>query len=156
MKKVIASVLTGVIAAGLISTTAFANETITVAASAAPHAEILEQAAPILAEQGYDLEALLKKAEEEGLTDLLMNIEFPLTVTLDAMERNGMNVSEESLKSLHAEFTVRLSELEKEIYELTGIEFNIGSPKQLSEVLFDADKLNLPHGKKGKTGVYST
>ena len=56
MKKVIASVLTGVIAAGLISTTAFANETITVAASAAPHAEILEQAAPILAEQGYDLE----------------------------------------------------------------------------------------------------
>ena len=56
MKKLIASVLTGVIAAGLISTTAFANETITVAASAAPHAEILEQAAPLLAEMGYDLE----------------------------------------------------------------------------------------------------
>ena len=100
--------------------------------------------------------ALLKKAEEEGLTDLLMNIEFPLTVTLDAMERNGMNVSEERLKELHTEFSQRLSELEKEIHELTGIEFNIGSPKQLSEVLFDADKLNLPHGKKGKTGVYST
>ena len=100
--------------------------------------------------------ALLKRAEDEGQTDLLMNIEFPLTVTLDAMERNGMNVSEESLKALHSEFTVRLSELEKEIYELTGVEFNIGSPKQLSEVLFDADKLNLPHGKKGKTGVYST
>lgn len=100
--------------------------------------------------------ALMKKAEEDGLTDLLMNIEFPLTVTLDAMERNGMNVSEESLKALHEEFTQRLKALEDEIHGLTGIEFNIGSPKQLSEVLFDADKLNLPHGKKGKTGVYST
>lgn len=100
--------------------------------------------------------ALMKKAEEESLTDLLMNIEFPLTVTLDAMERNGMNVSEESLKALHEEFASRLKTLEDEIHELTGIEFNIGSPKQLSEVLFDADKLNLPHGKKGKTGVYST
>ena len=102
------------------------------------------------------VKALMKKAEEEGLTDLLTKIEFPLTVTLDAMERNGMNVSMESLKSLHSEFTSRLKELEDEIHELTGIEFNIGSPKQLSEVLFDADKLNLPHGKKGKTGVYST
>lgn len=100
--------------------------------------------------------ALMKKAEEEGLTNLLTKIEFPLTVTLDAMERNGMNVSMDSLKSLHSEFTSRLKELEDEIHELTGIEFNIGSPKQLSEVLFDADKLNLPHGKKGKTGVYST
>ena len=100
--------------------------------------------------------ALMKKAEEEGLTDLLTKIEFPLTVTLDAMERNGMNVSMDSLKSLHSEFTSRLKELEAEIHELTGIDFNIGSPKQLSEVLFDADKLNLPHGKKGKTGVYST
>ena len=102
------------------------------------------------------VKALMKKAEEEGLTDLLTKIEFPLTVTLDAMERNGMNVSMDSLKSLHSEFTSRLKELEDEIHELTGIEFNIGSPKQLSEVLFDADKLNLPHGKKGKTGVYST
>ena len=100
--------------------------------------------------------ALLKKAEDEGLTDLLMNIEFPLTVTLDAMERNGMSVSSERLNALHKEFSERLETLEKEIHELTGFEFNIGSPKQLSEVLFDADKLNLPHGKKGKTGVYST
>lgn len=100
--------------------------------------------------------ALMKKAEEEGQTELLENIEFPLTVTLDAMERNGMNVSKESLESLHKEFSERLSVIENEIHELTGLEFNIGSPKQLSGVLFDADKLNLPHGKKGKTGVYST
>ena len=100
--------------------------------------------------------ALLKTAQDEGQTDLLENIEFPLTVTLDAIERNGMNVSSTKLKELHAEFTQRLSVIEKEIFEVTGFEFNIGSPKQLSEILFDEDKLNLPHGKKGKTGVYST
>lgn len=100
--------------------------------------------------------ALLKAAQDEGQTDLLENIEFPLTVTLDAIERNGMNVSSTKLKELHAEFTQRLNVIEKEIFEVTGFEFNIGSPKQLSEILFDEDKLNLPHGKKGKTGVYST
>ncbi len=100
--------------------------------------------------------ALMKKAEDEGQIELLDKIEFPLTVTLDAIERNGMNVSSDMLKDLHKEFTERLSEIEQEIYDLTGFEFNIGSVKQLSEVLFDADKLNLPHGKKGKTGVYST
>lgn len=100
--------------------------------------------------------ALMKKAEDEGQIELLDKIEFPLTVTLDAIERNGMSVSSDMLKDLHKEFTERLSEIEQEIYDLTGFEFNIGSVKQLSEVLFDADKLNLPHGKKGKTGVYST
>ena len=100
--------------------------------------------------------ALLKTAQDEGQADLLENIEFPLTVTLDAIERNGMNVSSSKLKELHAEFTQRLNVIEKEIFEVSGFEFNIGSPKQLSEILFDEDKLNLPHGKKGKTGVYST
>ena len=100
--------------------------------------------------------ALTRKAEDEGMTDLLNAIEFPLTVTLDAIERNGMNVSSGSLKDLHKEFTERLGKIEEQIYESTQIEFNIGSPKQLSEVLFDADKLDLPHGRKGKTGVYST
>ncbi len=100
--------------------------------------------------------ALLAKAKEEGMLDLLENIEFPLTVTLDAIERNGMYVSGDSLKSLHSEFSDRIKRIEQEIYDSIGFEFNVASPKQLSEVLFDADKLNLPHGKKGKTGVYST
>ena len=56
MKKTIAAVLTGVLAAGIFGTTAFADETITIAASATPHAEILEEVAPILEEQGYTLE----------------------------------------------------------------------------------------------------
>jgi len=100
--------------------------------------------------------ALLKRAEKEGQLKLLTEIEFPLTVTLDCIERCGMHVSREHLSELHDELSKRIKETEKEIYELTGYEFNIGSPKQLSEILFDEDKLNLPHGKKGKTGVYST
>lgn len=94
---------------------------------------------------------------EEGKKEqLLYDIEFPLVVTLDAIERNGMHVSGEKLSSLHTEFSSRLKELERKICEETGYDFNIASPKQLAEVLFDEDKLNLPHGKKGKTGVYST
>ncbi len=85
---------------------------------------------------------------------LLYEIEFPLVVTLDAIERNGMYVSGDKLKELHREFSEKLKELEGEIYKAADYEFNINSPKQLSEVLFE--RLNLPHGKKGKTGVYST
>ncbi len=87
---------------------------------------------------------------------LLYEIEFPLVVTLDAIERNGMYVSGERLSALHEEFASRLKELESKICEETGYDFNISSPKQLAEILFDEDKLGLPHGKKGKTGVYST
>lgn len=88
------------------------------------------------------------------LETLLFSIEFPLILTLDNIERNGMYVSREELNSLHKDFSSRLKLLEEEIYEKTGETFLISSPKQLSTVLFD--KLGLKHGKKGKTGVYST
>ena len=100
--------------------------------------------------------ALVQKIEKEKKEKLLYDIEFPLVVTLDAIERNGMYVSGDQLTALHTEFASRLGEIESKIYDCVGQEFNIGSPKQLSSILFDADKLNLPHGKKGKTGVYST
>ena len=93
---------------------------------------------------------------KEDLVKLLYDVEFPLVVTLDKIERNGMHVSSEILNSLHAEYQERLDKLRDSIYEETGEEFNISSPKQLADVLFGEDKLNLPHGKKGKTGVYST
>ena len=99
---------------------------------------------------------LKKLIEEEHKEKLLYEIEFPLVVTLDAIERNGMHVSGDKLTVLHEEFSSRLGELESKICKETGYDFNISSPKQLAEVLFDEDKLNLPHGKKGKTGVYST
>ena len=99
----------------------------------------------------------LRTLIEEGKKgQLLYEIEFPLVVTLDAIERNGMHVSGDKLSTIHEEFSGRLKQLEQKICDETGYEFNIGSPKQLAEVLFDEDKLNLPHGKKGKTGVYST
>ncbi|MBO4637159.1 MAG: DNA polymerase I [Clostridiales bacterium] len=97
---------------------------------------------------------LEEMAAKDEVRDLLFDIEFPLVVTLDAIERNGMYVSGSRLEELHREFSEGIKELEEKIYESTGETFNIGSPKQLSEVLFD--KLHLPHGKKGKTGVYST
>ena len=99
-------------------------------------------------------QVLKEKIKSEDCEKLLYEIEFPLVVTLDNIERNGMYVSGEKLFELHDEFSKRIGELEKEIYASTGYEFNIGSPKQLSDVLFE--KLGLPHGKKGKTGVYST
>ena len=97
------------------------------------------------------METLIREKKKEKL---LYEIEFPLVVTLDAIERNGMYASSEMLSELHREFSERLSSTEQEIYDLTGETFNIGSTKQLAEVLFE--KLHLPHGKKGKTGVYST
>ena len=99
---------------------------------------------------------LKDKISKENIDKLLYDVEFPLVVTLDKIERNGMHVSSEILNSLHAEYQVRLDKLRDSIYEETGEEFNISSPKQLADVLFNEDKLNLPHGKKGKTGVYST
>ena len=101
----------------------------------------------------------LLQAEEisiRKLEKLIYDIEFPLIITLDAIERNGMYVSREQLDALHAEYTRKLDELSTEIYELCGREFNINSPKQLADVLYEDDGLGLPHGKKGKTGVYST
>lgn len=90
----------------------------------------------------------------KNLKALLYSIEFPLVLTLDAIERNGMYISSDELKRLHADFSSRLKVLEEQIYEYTGETFLISSPKQLSNVLFE--KLGLKHGKKGKTGVYST
>ncbi|SCW40774.1 DNA polymerase I [Ruminococcaceae bacterium YRB3002] len=97
-----------------------------------------------------------KETEARGLGNLLYDIEFPLVITLDAIERTGMHVSRDMLDDLHAEYTRRLDILSAQIYEMCGKRFNINSPKQLADVLYEADGLALPHGKKGKTGVYST
>ena len=102
----------------------------------------------------YVAKTQFKMIADKGLERLLYNIEFPLVITLDTIERNGMYVSKDELIRLHEDFKERLQNIEKKIYELTGEEFLISSPKQLSYVLFD--KLGLKHGKKGKTGVYST
>jgi DNA polymerase-1 len=93
------------------------------------------------------------KLEEHDLWPLFADLETPLVPILADMELAGIKVDTNLLQKLSAEFSAKLSELEQEIYKLAGEEFNINSPKQLGDILFD--KLKLPHGRKTKTG-YST
>jgi DNA polymerase-1 len=93
------------------------------------------------------------RLEELDLWDLFEQVEIVLIPVLAAMERAGITVDRAQLQELAREFAGSLAELEQEIYRLAGGEFNIGSPKQLGEILFE--KLKLPQGRKTKTG-YST
>ena len=94
-----------------------------------------------------------EKLAGTGMLSLMEEIEMPLTYVLYDMEKEGIKVKPEELKAYGEKLLVRISELEQEIYRKAGCEFNINSPKQLGEILFE--KLNLPGGKKTKTG-YST
>jgi len=96
------------------------------------------------------LEAAL---ERESLDRLFREIELPLIPVLARMEAAGVALDRDALKSLADEFAVEITRLEAEVYASVGHEFNLGSPKQLEQVLFF--ELNLPKGKKTKTG-YST
>ncbi len=98
-------------------------------------------------------EKLQQKLEETGMKKLFDEIEMPLVFTLFDMEQNGVKVEAEALKIYGEQLGQRIVEVEKHIYEQTGEQFNINSPKQLGEILFE--KMGLPHGKKTKTG-YST
>lgn len=102
----------------------------------------------------YKLKAILeeKLKENEGL-DLFTNIEMPLAPVLAEMEYNGMYVDKEGLIEFGKQLQQRIEEMTEEIHELAGEEFNINSPKQLGEILFE--KLKLTVYKKTKTG-YST
>ena len=70
------------------------------------------------------------------------------------MEISGCKIDNIKLKDLSKEFSEKILNIEQEIFQNCGTKFNIGSPKQLGEILFD--KLNLPFGKKGKSGNYQT
>jgi DNA polymerase-1 len=91
--------------------------------------------------------------EKEDMTSLMYDIEMPLSIVLGDMEYDGVNVDVNVLKNMGEEIKLKIEEISSEIYELSQTTFNISSPSQLGEVLFD--KLGLPHGKKTKTG-YST
>ena len=98
------------------------------------------------------LEPELKKAECE---DLFHNIEMPLMPVLAEMEMNGVCLDTESLAETSKQFTNRMNEIETRIYELAGERFNIASPKQVGEILFDKLKI-VEKAKKTKTGQYVT
>lgn len=98
----------------------------------------------------YTLE---EKMKETDTKELFKTIEMPLSEVLADMQYQGIYVDKEKLQEFGNELKTRLNELTSEIYELAGEEFNINSPKQLGEILFE--KLQLPMGKKNKKG-YST
>ena len=98
------------------------------------------------------LEPELKKAECE---DLFYNIEMPLMPVLAEMEMNGVCLDTASLAETSKQFTNRMNEIEARIYELAGEQFNIASPKQVGEILFDKLKI-VEKAKKTKTGQYVT
>ncbi|HOJ93406.1 MAG TPA: DNA polymerase I [Dictyoglomaceae bacterium] len=94
-----------------------------------------------------------EKISNEELDKVFFDIEIPLIPVLYSMEKWGIKIDMDYLKGLSKEFGEKLNNLEEEIFSLAGMKFNINSPKQLSEVLFE--RLKLPKGKKGKSG-YST
>ena len=91
---------------------------------------------------------------ESNVTKVYETLERPLIPVLAKMEMNGIKVDRNTLSRMSNNFAQSMSGLEAEIYNLAGQTFNVGSPKQLGEILFD--KLELPGGKKGKTGAYGT
>lgn len=96
---------------------------------------------------------LRDKLKEQGMYDLMYEIEMPLTKVLYDMEQYGVLVKPDELKAYGEALVGRIEELEQSIFRQAGCEFNINSPKQLGEVLFD--KMGIQGGKKTKTG-YST
>lgn len=99
-------------------------------------------------------EILSDALENDDLTKIAETIEFPLMEVLAKMEIEGILVDRQMLEEFSEILREELLELEKTIYEKAEMEFNINSPQQLGEVLFD--KMGLPPGKKTKTGQYST
>ena len=98
------------------------------------------------------LEPELKQHDCE---DLFYNIEMPLMPVLAEMEMNGVCLDTESLAETSKQFNARMNEIEQRIYELAGQQFNIASPKQVGEILFDKLKI-IEKPKKTKTGQYVT
>ncbi len=110
-------------------------------------ADGLETGASELLVEKERLTAIL---HEKGLYELFSDVEQPLAVVLRNMEQRGVCVSADILKQLEDKYAKRISELTNRIYEEAGTSFNIASPKQLGEILFE--KLGLARGKRTKTG----
>ena len=92
---------------------------------------------------------------ENNLERLFFDIEMPLVSVLGSMEENGVKIDSDNLKGISQEFGQHIHELEEKIYEMAGVRFNIASPKQLGEVLFEKMQLDAK-AKKTRTGQYAT
>lgn len=99
-------------------------------------------------------QTLKPQVADAKMLTLYETIERPLVNVVVAMEERGIKVNQSVLGELSRDFATRMEKLEKEVHALAGHPFNIASPKQLGEVLFD--EMNIPGGKKSKTGAYGT
>ncbi|HHX88639.1 MAG TPA: DNA polymerase I [Paracoccus sp.] len=99
-------------------------------------------------------QVLKPRLHRARVTTVYETLERPLVPVLAAMERHGVLVDRDTLSRMSNAFAQKMAGLEAEIHELAGGAFNVGSPKQLGEILFD--RLGLPGGTKGKTGAYAT
>ena len=97
---------------------------------------------------------LRPRLAEEGGTQVYERVDRPLIPVVASMERHGIKVDRQRLAKLSEEFATEIARIEREIYDCCGVEFTIGSPKQLGDVLFD--KMGYKGGRKGKSGQYST
>ncbi len=96
-----------------------------------------------------------KKIEENNLSQLFYDVEMPLVKVLADMEAEGVKLDVEALKQSSQELTTLLIDLENEIYQMAGVQFNINSAKQVGEILFDRMKI-VEKAPKTKTGQYTT
>ena len=120
-----------------------------------PPAEVYEYAAED-ADVTLKLKNLLEpKLKEAGVWQLFSEVEMPLVRVLASMERNGVRLDTGSLKETSQILTARMNDIEQEIYQLAGEEFNIASPRQVGEILFGKMKI-VEKPKKTKTGQYVT
>lgn len=132
---------------------------IMIAAHLARGSATIKSVEAVLGAEGYDVGAaeifryatvVADSMKKQNLLDLFVNVEQPLVPVLAAMEQRGVGVDSEVLGKLKVKYENVLNDLSSRIYEAAGQNFNIASPKQLGEILFD--KLGLRHGKKTKTG----
>jgi DNA polymerase I len=123
----------------------FRNFNVPIGGGAGERADYLQRLAP----------ALRKQVEEQGLTEVYEKIDLPLAAVLAEMERVGIRVDPKALEKMSASMEKEVRRLEKDIWEMAGSEFNVNSPAQLAEILFD--KLDLqPPTRRGKGKVRST
>ncbi|TVR71615.1 MAG: DNA polymerase I [Marinilabiliales bacterium] len=100
-------------------------------------------------------EILEKELEKEGMVSLAGELEMPLATVLASMEKAGVRLDSGSLESISGKLSHDLVQIEKEVYELAGTEFNLASPKQLGEILFERMKI-VDNAKRTKTKQFST